>query len=152
MSLKIEVESPRRDLVVVNYFHKLAFVKGESVAVESTLYSRKHRRQWMALGGESVVTSTKPLADGSSVVTSLVFHGMTIATGVSRKSPSHSAWITKRKLLQSNLSTGAEGSDSSHSSSFVSSQLLPLNKLISSSTFLLAWVKVFDHEIFQFYE
>lgn len=66
--------------------------------------------------------------------------------------PPSPAWIAKRKLPQSNLSTGAESSDSFCSSSFVSSQVLPLNKLISSYTFLLAWVKVFDHEIFQFYE
>lgn len=52
MSLKIEVENPRRDLAVVNYFHKLALVKGESVALESTLCSREHRRQWIALGGQ----------------------------------------------------------------------------------------------------
>lgn len=156
MSLKIEVESPRRDLVVVNYFHKLALIKGESVTVESTLWSQ---------GASSAVDGPEGWVSGDlhQATCRCQFSGTQDSIAGSPwhdtqqqvsplKSPSPSAWITKRKLLQSNLSTGAESSDSFCSSSFVSSQLLPLNKLISSYTFLLAWVKVFDHEIFQFYE
>lgn len=34
---KIEVESPRSDLVVGNNFHTLALIKGESVTLEHSL-------------------------------------------------------------------------------------------------------------------